>query len=50
MLYYDRIDVSEGNYINKTNALKSVIFVTIGIFEIKGLSFKRISVIGVMIY
>ena len=36
MLYDDRIDVSEG--IRAVNE-KSVIFVTIGIFEIKGLSF-----------
>ena len=32
MLYYDRIDVSEGIDINKTNSSKNVIFVTIGIF------------------
>ena len=33
MLYYDRIDVSEGNDVNKTSgSKKSVIFVTIGIF------------------
>ena len=31
MLYYDRIDVSEGINVNKTNESKSVIFVTIGI-------------------
>ena len=32
MLYYDRIDVSEGIDINKTNSSKNVIFVTIGMF------------------
>ena len=31
MLYFDRIDVSEGIDFNKTSASKSVIFVTIGI-------------------
>ena len=31
MLYFDRIDVSEGIDVNKTSASKSVIFVTIGI-------------------
>ena len=33
MLYYDRIDVSEGIYVNKTSeSKKSLIFVTINIF------------------
>ena len=32
MIYYDRIDVSEGIDVNKASELKSVIFVTIGIF------------------
>ena len=32
MIYYDRIDVSEGIDVNKTSKLKNVIFVTIGIF------------------
>ena len=32
MIYYDRIDVSEGIDVNKTSKLKTVIFVTIGIF------------------
>ena len=31
MLYFDRIDTSEGTDIDKTSAKKSVIFVTIGI-------------------
>ena len=32
MLEYDRIDISEGVDIDKTNKQKNVIFVTIGIF------------------
>ena len=32
MLEYDRIDISEGIDINKTNKSENVIFVTIGIF------------------
>ena len=32
MLYYDRIDVSEGIDVNKPMNEKSVIFVTTGIF------------------
>ena len=39
MLYLDIIDVSEGNYVNKASA-SSAIFVTIGIFQIKVLSFN----------
>ena len=31
MIYYDRINVSEGIDVNKTSASKEVIFVTIGI-------------------
>ena len=31
MIYFDRIDVTEGIGVNKTSASKSVIFVTIGI-------------------
>ena len=31
MLYFDRIDVSEGINVNKTSAYLCVIFVTIGI-------------------
>ena len=34
MLYFNRIDVSEGIDVNKTS--KSVIFVTVGIYWIKG--------------
>ena len=31
MLYFDRIDVSEGTDVNKTSAQKSALFVTTGI-------------------
>ena len=31
ILYYDRIDVSEGTNVNKTSKSKSVIFVTVAI-------------------
>ena len=44
MLEYERIDISEGIDVNKTNLSKNVIFVTIGILNI-GLIF----VIDVMI-
>ena len=50
MLYYDRIEVSEGIDIKKQVHQKSVIFVTIGIFLIKCLSFNQMSAIGVMMY
>ena len=32
MLYFERIDVSEGTDVNKTSKPKDVIFVIIGIF------------------
>ena len=32
MLEYDRIDISEVNYINKTSALKNMNYTIIGIF------------------
>ena len=41
MLFYDRIDISEGIYANKTSKSKRVIFVTIGIFSIRSLSFNH---------
>ena len=44
MIEYERIDISEGIDVNKTNLSKNVIFVTIGILNI-GLIF----VIDVMI-
>ena len=34
MLEYERIDISEGIDVNKTNLSKNVIFVTIGILKI----------------
>ena len=57
MLYYNRIEV----YYNRLRFLKvlilvrqvhssSVLFGTVGIFEIKGLSFNWISAMGVMMY
>ena len=46
MPYYDRIDVSEAIGVNP----KSVIFVTVGIFWTKVLSFKHMFAIDVMIY
>ena len=52
MVYYDRIDVSEGTDVNKirqTNQ-KSVIFFTIGIFQIKGLRFNQMSAKRVTMY
>ena len=48
MSYYDRIDVSEGVNINKTNTSK--VFVTIGTFSIKDLSFNQMSAMAVMTY
>ena len=50
MLYYPRIDGSVGNNINKTNNQKSAIFVTIGIFQVNGLSFKHMLAMVVMMY
>ena len=38
MLEYDRVDISEGVNVNKTNALKNVIFVIIDILKILVLS------------
>ena len=32
MLHFNRIDISQGIYVNQTKHQKSVIFVTIGIF------------------
>ena len=50
MLYYPRIDGSVGNNINKTNNQKSAIFVTIGIFQVNGLSFKQMLAMVVVMY
>ena len=50
MLYFDRIDVSEGNDVNKTKKnQKSVIFVTISGSSITVLSSSQMSAIDVMI-
>ena len=50
MLYFDRIDVSEGINVNKQANQKSVIFVTIGVVYIKALSFKQMPATDAMIY
>ena len=39
VLYYDRIDVSEGIGVNKISASKELILVTISIFQTKDLNF-----------
>ena len=49
MLEYDRIDISEGIDVNKTNASKNVIFVIIGILKILVLSMNHIFAMVVMI-
>ena len=41
MLYYDRIDVSEGIDANKTNKSKKCDVLNISIFKIKGLGFSH---------
>ena len=40
IIYYDKIDVSEGIHGNETSASKNVIFVPIGTFYMKSLSFS----------
>ena len=50
MLYYSRINLSEGINFVMRSALKSVLFVTIGISEIKDLSFTHLSVMVVMMF
>ena len=50
MIYYDRIDVSEGTVLIKQANEKSVMFVTIGVFKIKILSFKCLFAVVVMFY
>ena len=49
MLEYERIDVSEGIDVNKTNLSKNVIFDTIGILKILVLNISLIFVMDVMI-
>ena len=51
MLFYDRIDVSEGIYLDKTSASKDicVIFVTTATLKIKSLRLNPMFVMGVMV-
>ena len=49
MLEYERIDISVGTEVNKTNLLKNVIFVTIGILNMLVLTMKIIFIMDVMI-
>ena len=48
MLYYDRIDLSEGIDLAKSNSSKNLIFITIG-FLIMGPNFRILSVTVVVI-
>ena len=50
MLYFSRIEISEGIDLVKQVHQKNVIFVTIGIFQIKFLSFSQMSAKDAMIY
>ena len=49
MIEYERIDISEGIDVNKTNLSKNVIFDTIGILKILVLNISLIFVMDVMI-
>ena len=49
MLEYDRIDISGGIDVNKTNLLKNVIFATSGILKILVLNMSLIFAMAVMI-
>ena len=49
MLEYERIDISEGIDVNKTNLSKSAIFVAIGILKILVLNMRSIFAMVVMI-
>ena len=49
MLEYNRIDISEGIDVNKTNLSKNVIFVTIVILKILVLSMNHIFAMVVVI-
>ena len=49
MLEYDRIDISEGIDIKKTNASKSAKFVVIGTLKILVLNMNHIFVMVVMV-
>ena len=56
MLYFDRINVSEGIYVNITSDVicdisdVNVIFVTIAVFYMKALNFNQMSATDDMIY
>ena len=50
MIYYDRIDVSEGIDVYKKVHQKSIVFVTIGIFQMPVLSFNQMSSLDVIVY
>ena len=49
MLEYEKIDISEGIDVNKTNLSENVIFVTIGILKTSVLNTNLIFVMGVVI-
>ena len=50
MLWYQKIDVSEGIDVNKTSASKECELVTIGFLKMLDLNLKNMFVINVMIY
>ena len=49
MLEYDRIDISEGIGVNKTDLWKNVIFVIVGILKMLVLNMRSIFAMAVMI-
>ena len=50
MLYYDRIDISEGIDISKTSESKDCDICHYCFFQIKCLSFNRMSAVGAIMY
>ena len=50
MLYFDRIDVSEGIDVNKRNQSKDYDICTIGAFWIKAINFNQMPAIDAMIF
>ena len=50
MLYYDRIDISEGIDVNKTSESKESDICHYWYFYIKALSFNQMSAMDAMIY
>ena len=50
MLYYDRIDVSEGIDVNETSASKECVICCNWYFMIKGLGFSGLSAMAVMMH